>query len=268
MPYSSCKDNKLSLDATLEAAVTSIKFHYPDISGKHLDIGSGTGNLIRRIRQEYDVESLACDYTDTFMELNEIMVNVVDLNDGRLPYPDQYFDLVTFTEVAEHLENYRAVVREIYRILKPGGIVVITTPNVLNMKSRMRFLSAGFWSMFGPLHVGESSMESTGGHITPIPYPFLAHALMTAGFNMPDFTTDKIQFPSLYWFALFYIPIRIIAFFTWNKERNKYKTLDRYNEPIINQINSPKMLLGRSIIVSAQKNGTDDGTAAFMSNPG
>ena len=70
---------------------------------------------------------------------------------------------------------------------------------------------------------------------------------------MPDFTTDKVQFPSLYWFILFYIPIRIVAFFTWNKERSKYKTLDQHNEPIISRINSPQMLLGRSIIVSAQK---------------
>jgi SAM-dependent methyltransferase len=255
MPDDSCKDDKLSLDATLEAAVAAIKSSYPDIAGRHLDIGSGTGNLIRRIRQEYDVESLACDYTDTFMELDEIKVDVVDLNDGKLPYPDRHFELVTFTEVAEHLENYRAVVREIYRILKPGGIVIITTPNVLNMKSRMRFLSAGFWSMFGPLHVGETAIESAGGHITPIPYPFLAHALMTAGFNMPDFTTDKMQFPSLYWFVLLYIPIRIIALFTWQKERSKYKTLDQYNEPIISLINSPQMLLGRSIVVSAQKPG-------------
>lgn len=256
MSEGSPKDDKLSLDATLEAAVAAIKSRYPDISGKHLDIGSGTGNLIRRIRQEYEIESMACDYTDTFMELDEIKVDVVDLNDGKLPYPDQHFELVTFTEVAEHLENYRAVVREIYRILKPGGVVVITTPNVLNMKSRMRFLSAGFWSMFGPLHVGETSIESTGGHITPIPYPFLAHALMSAGFNMPDFTTDKIQFPSLHWFILLYIPIRIIAFFTWHKERSKYRTLDQYNEPIISRINSPQMLLGRSIVVSAQKPGT------------
>ena len=243
---SSPKDDRLSLDATLEAAVAAIKSHYPDISGRHLDIGSGTGNLIRRIRQEYNVESLACDYTDAFMELDEVKVDIVNLNDGKLPYPDQTLDLVTFTEVAEHLENYRAVLREIYRILKPGGIVVITTPNVLNMKSRMRFLSAGFWSMFGPLHVGETSIESAGGHITPIPYPFLAHALMTAGFNMPDFTTDKMQFPSLCWFILLYIPIRIIALFTWQKERSKYRTLDQYNEPIISRINSPQMLLGRT----------------------
>ncbi len=249
----STTDNKLSLDATLEGAIHHLRQQYPDISGAHLDIGSGTGNLIRRIRQEYKLVSSACDYTDQFMELDGIHVDVVDLNHGQLPYPDASFDLVTFTEVAEHLENYRAIVREVCRILKPGGVVVITTPNVLNMKSRMRFLTTGFWSMFGPLHVGETAIESAGGHITPIPYPYLAHALMAAGFDMPHVSTDKIQFPSLYWFILFYLPIRLAAALAWHKERNTYRTLDKHNAPIIAQINTPAMLLGRSIVVLAHK---------------
>ncbi|TLS65945.1 class I SAM-dependent methyltransferase [Mariprofundus erugo] len=247
------KDDKLSLDATIEAVITTLKQKHPNITGHHLDIGSGTGNLIRRVSQEFRVESRALDYTDEFMELPDIQVDVVDLNDGRLPYPDHSFDLVTFTEVAEHLENYRAIVREIHRILKPGGVVVITTPNVLNMKSRMRFLTTGFWSMFGPLHVGETSIESTGGHITPIPYPYLAHALMNSGFSLPELSTDKMQFPSLYWFILLFIPIRIIAAMTWKKERNKYKTIDQFNAPIVREINTPAMLLGRSIVVTAMK---------------
>jgi SAM-dependent methyltransferase len=249
----STTDNKLSLDATLEGAISNLRQQYPDISGAHLDIGSGTGNLIRRIRQEYKLVSSACDYTDQFMELDDISVDVVDLNHGQLPYPDASFNLVTFTEVAEHLENYRAIVREVYRILKPGGIVVITTPNVLNMKSRMRFLTTGFWSMFGPLHVGETAIESAGGHITPIPYPYLAHALMAAGFDMPHVSTDKVQFPSLFWFILLYLPIRLTAALAWNKERNKYRTLDNHNAPIIAHINAPAMLLGRSIVVLARK---------------
>lgn len=253
MSDASLKDDKLSLDATLEAAVAALKSRYPHITGRHLDIGSGTGNLIRRIGQEYPVESSACDYTDAFMELNHIKVQVVDLNEGKLPWPDAHFDLVTFTEVAEHLENYRAVIREIYRVLRPGGVVVITTPNVLNMKSRLRFLTTGFWGMFGPLHVGETAIESAGGHITPIPWPFLAHALMDAGFDLPECSTDKMQFPSLYWFILFFIPIRLAALLAWRKERGKYRTLDEFNAPIVSRINSPDLLLGRSIVVSAKK---------------
>jgi len=248
-------DNKLSHDVTLEGALANLKTNYPNISGSHLDIGSGTGNLIRRIRMQYDLTSSACDYTDEFMELDDIKVDIVDLNDGTLPYPDNSFDLVTFTEVAEHLENYRAIVREIHRVLKPGGVIVITTPNILNMKSRMRFLTNGFWSMFGPLHVGETAIESTGGHITPIAYPYLAHALMSAGFGMPGISFDKIQFPSIFWLLFLYLPIQIIGALVWKKERNRYKTLDQHNAPIITQINSVPMLLGRCIVVSARKTG-------------
>jgi len=247
------RDDRLSLDATLEAAVQALVTTYPEISGRHLDIGSGTGHLIRRIHLEYDVESSACDYTDEFMELDGISVDVADLNHGTLPYPDRQFDLVTFTEVAEHLENYRAIVREIYRVLKPGGVVVITTPNVLNMKSRMRFLATGFWSMFGPLHVGERAIESAGGHITPIPYPYLAHAVLNAGFESPRVSIDKLQFPSLVWLIPLYLPIQLAAALAWRKERRKFGTLDAYNAPIIEEINSLRMLLGRSIIVTGRK---------------
>ncbi len=246
-------DNKLSLGATLEAAIKSLKKDYPSISGKHLDLGSGTGKLIQRIQQEYNVQSFACDYTDEFMECEDVCVEVVDLNDGKLPYQDNSFDLVTFTEVAEHLENYRAIICEINRVLKPGGVLVVTTPNVLNMKSRLRFLTTGFWSMFGPLHVGETAIESTGGHITPIPYPYLAHALMNAGFKEPNLSTDKYQFPSVVWSTVFFIPIITIASLQWRKERNKYKTIDQFNQPIIEKINTPMMLLGRSVVVVTQK---------------
>ena len=246
-------DNKLSHDVTLEGALTSLTKHYPNISGSHLDIGSGTGHLIRRIRQQYKFTSSACDYTAEFMQLDDLKVDIIDLNDGLLPYPDGSFDLVTFTEVVEHLENYRAIVREVYRVLKPNGVIVVTTPNILNMQSRMRFLTNGFWSMFGPLHVGETAIESTGGHITPIPYPYLAHALMNAGFDMPKFSIDKMQFPSIFWLILFYLPIQTIGALVWKKERNKYKTLDRHNAPIISQVNSLNMLLGRCIVVLARK---------------
>ncbi|MDQ6967123.1 MAG: class I SAM-dependent methyltransferase [Mariprofundaceae bacterium] len=89
-------EDKMSLDATLEGAVISLKNSYPNISGHHLDIGSGTGKLIRRIQQEYDVQSNACDYTEQFMELENVKVDVVDLNNGKLPYSDNHFDLINF----------------------------------------------------------------------------------------------------------------------------------------------------------------------------
>jgi SAM-dependent methyltransferase len=48
---------------------------------------------------------------------------------GGLPFRDQSFDLVTANMVAEHLEDPEEDLREIYRVLKPGGKFVFITPN-------------------------------------------------------------------------------------------------------------------------------------------
>ena len=47
----------------------------------------------------------------------------------RLPYPDNRFDAVILSEVLEHIDDDVAGLKEIYRVLKPGGVVAITVPN-------------------------------------------------------------------------------------------------------------------------------------------
>lgn len=46
----------------------------------------------------------------------------------RLPFADESIDKIICSEVLEHIENYQAVLREIYRVLKPDGIVAISVP--------------------------------------------------------------------------------------------------------------------------------------------
>ena len=67
----------------------------------------------------------------------------VDLIKG-LPYPPESFDVVLLVEVIEHLENHRAAISELARVLKPGGILVLTTPNVMRIKSRLHFFLSGY----------------------------------------------------------------------------------------------------------------------------
>ncbi|MBN2469880.1 MAG: class I SAM-dependent methyltransferase [Anaerolineae bacterium] len=47
----------------------------------------------------------------------------------RLPFPDEYFDAVILSEILEHVDDDVAGLREVYRVLKPGGVVAITVPN-------------------------------------------------------------------------------------------------------------------------------------------
>jgi 2-polyprenyl-3-methyl-5-hydroxy-6-metoxy-1,4-benzoquinol methylase len=76
----------------------------------------------------------------------------VDLDSGRTPLPDGYAEVVVSAETIEHLENPRAFMRELVRLVKPGGWVVITTPNQLSLLSLMTLLVKHRFSAFQDVH--------------------------------------------------------------------------------------------------------------------
>jgi len=130
---------------------------------------------------------------------------------------------------------------------------VVTTPNVLNMKSRLRYLVCGFTNLFGPLPVKNQDRFHTSGHITPIPYFYLAHAMLDCDFRDLQLDTDKLQGSSRLLSVLF----APLVSFGWSQflrlERNRYRTLGKENEPYVAQHNSQTIRLGRTIVVSAFK---------------
>lgn len=220
---------------------------------RYLDIGAGRGSLIAKVKGSINVEASVCDYTDTLMTLPGQKVDIANLNNEPLPYPDATFDVVTATEVIEHLEDFRRVVREIHRVLKPGGVCILSTPNILNLNSRLRFLFFGFWNLFGPLPVKHSALYSTGGHINPVSWFYVAHALMDAGFPSVSPHIDRKQRSSMPKLLLLYPFIKLFGAWAMHKERTRYNTLDEANEPLVQAMSTTDMLLGRTIITKSVK---------------
>jgi len=97
------KIDKLSTDKILLSAVQMVDAKHNSFPATHLDIGSGTGSLIRLLRAKFQVSSFACDYTDTLMKEDGVKVAIANLNNEKLPYQNDTFDIVTCTEVVEHL---------------------------------------------------------------------------------------------------------------------------------------------------------------------
>ena len=219
----------------------------------YLDIGSGRGALIARVTSRLEVRASACDYTDALMELSGQRVDVANLNHEPLPYADASFDVVTATEVIEHLHDFRRIVREIQRVLRPGGVCILSTPNILNLNSRLRFLCFGFWNLFGPLPVKHSDLYTTGGHINPVSWFYVAHAMLDAGFVGVEPHVDKVQRSALLKFALLAPWIRLFGRRALRKERVRYRTLDAANEPLVRAMNSTPLLLGRTVIALGRK---------------
>lgn len=243
----------LSTGSILRATLAKIHEYAPELRGDYLDVGSGNGELIDRVMRRYPITAHACDYRDDLMALGGIRVDVADLNTEPLPYPDAAFDLVTCTEVIEHLDHFRFALREIFRVLRPGGVCILSTPNVLNLRSRLRYLFFGFFNLFGPLRLGDDRHHSTHGHINPIAYFYLAQALHTTGFSDISVSVDKLQRGSFPAFALLWLPIRIYEVRALRKERRKYRTLDPVNEPYVRAMNRSDVLLGRTIVVGCRK---------------
>ena len=245
----------MSTERIYRATIAAVEKNLPNVADlKHLDIGSGTGELIKRLRERgIHADSSACDYTDHLMRLEGQHVDLVDLNADALPYADGTFDVITATEIIEHLENPRFFLREIARVLKPGGICVLSTPNVLNLNSRVRYLWFGFPELFGPLSMASRRIESCSGHITPISYFYLYHAMKACGFNDISLSIDKLQRSGMVKLFFLWLPIKIKDRLIKNKERRKYKTIDTTNTHIVDQINSCDILLARTIIVTASK---------------
>ena len=220
---------------------------------RHLDIGAGRGQLIALMRTRLPLESHACDFHVENFVLDGVPLAKVNLNDEPLPYADASFDVVTCSEVAEHVESYRRLFREAFRVLRPGGLLVVTTPNVLNTFSRIRYLVSGFANLFGPLPVKNDKLYSTGGHITPIPYFYLAHALLDADFTDVELAIDRAQKTSILLAALL-APVILPGWlrFWWREER-KYHTLTPENRAHVARHFSWPLFVGRTLVVSCRK---------------
>lgn len=94
-----------------------------------LDIGSGKGNhLVGFSRNGMTVKGL-----DKRAECIEILpdadIRECDLERDPFPFEDNYFDFVFSKSVLEHVHNTENIVKETYRVLKPGGITVQMTPD-------------------------------------------------------------------------------------------------------------------------------------------
>ena len=98
-----------------------------------------------------------------------------------------------------------------------------------------------------------TKLETTGGHITPVSSFYLAFKLLTTKFKNIKYYVDKYQNSSLVAFIALCIPISIFGKMHFNKEKTKYQTIDNENSPHVQQMNSIKLLLGRTLIMLSRK---------------
>jgi len=107
--------------------------------GRLLDVGCATGFLLDEARKQgwevYGVEpsAWAADYAKNQLQLPNIVQG--SLNEAN--YPANFFDVVIFNNVIEHLSEPKESLEQIRRVLKPSGIICCNTPDVDSLASKV-----------------------------------------------------------------------------------------------------------------------------------
>ncbi|HIH39521.1 TPA: class I SAM-dependent methyltransferase [Candidatus Woesearchaeota archaeon] len=114
---------------------------------KILDLGSGKGGLIKQL---YDagLNVTASDMDTEQFKVPNVTCLKIDLN-KKFIVPGKY-DLITCTEVIEHVENPKKLLVDVYNLLEKNGILILSTPNNQNWFSRLYFLFTGELPMMDP----------------------------------------------------------------------------------------------------------------------
>jgi 2-polyprenyl-3-methyl-5-hydroxy-6-metoxy-1,4-benzoquinol methylase len=115
--------------------------------GSLLDVGCGRGDLWPAVRGRFD-RYLGADVVRYEGFPDEGEYHRVDLDRQYIDLPDACADVVAGVETIEHLENPRAFVRELARLARPGGWVLVTTPNQLSLLSKLTLLFKNQFNAF------------------------------------------------------------------------------------------------------------------------
>lgn len=103
---------------------------------KVLDIGCANGGILRPLAQQHELHGV--DLSPALVKManeNGVKALLHDFESEPLPYPDKTFDAVFFGETIEHQVNTDWLMSELNRVLKPGGRLVLTFPNIRTLLS-------------------------------------------------------------------------------------------------------------------------------------
>ncbi len=146
--------------------------------GRLLEIGAGSGEQLKELIEfGWDGEGVDSDV----VAVEKAVKNGLRVQCGTVEaqrYPDNSFDVIIMNHVIEHVHDPLSLLRECYRILRPGGKLAIVTPNILSLGHRM--FKASWFPLDPPRHLRI---------YTP---PALLHTIGKAGFTaMNAFTTAR-----------------------------------------------------------------------------
>jgi len=172
-----------------------LEFFGEQPAGRVLDAPCGGGELSRRLVARGFTDIVGLDVAAAGWDAG-LPVEFIrhDLNEP-LPLADASFDYIFCREGLEHLERPWPFVAELARVLKVGGQLILSTPNIVSLDARLHFLRDGCFTHFRELRFDWRDLKAQGyqGHISPI-YPWqLFFFLEKYGLTVTGVTSDVLM---------------------------------------------------------------------------
>lgn len=221
--------------------------------GRILDAPAGEGHASKKLK-EMGFEVYAADLDEKDFKLKDVRFDKIDLNKPLL-YEDSFFDYIVCLEGIEHIENPHQLIREFKRVIKKGGKVIISTPNVLCVYSRLRYLLSGYadW-IHSRINLPEEkkTFDPLEQHINMIDYPELHYILTENGFEVESISSNQsvVTYP---WGKLYVRPFAFLTFSLTGLLIKFYCKIIKRDITLSGLLLKDDLLYGELIIVKAKK---------------
>ena len=159
-----------------------------------VELGCGDGSLLVEVANALGIRDFyGVDIDEVALKKavgRGVKVFKADLNSDPLPFKDGFFDAVLMEEVIEHLVNPDNAIREAFRVLKAGGLLLLSTPNLAWWLNRLALLLGyqPYWSECSTVYnVGKfkrNQGQPLSGHLRLYTYKALKQLLELHGFKV------------------------------------------------------------------------------------
>jgi len=231
-----------------------------------IDFPAGNG-VTSRILKEIGSKPIPFDLFPEYFEIEGLKCKRANISEG-LPIENGFADGLICQEGIEHFSDQFSAFKEFNRVIKPGGILLITTPNYSNIRAKLSYLlseSERFNSIMPPNELDSIWMTDQNitneiyfGHIFLIGIQKLRVLAKLAGFRIKKLHFTRAKSTSMILLPLFYPFIVASNWITYRKNLNKNKDFDFatkkavYSEIYKLAIN-PKILIASHLMIEFEK---------------
>lgn len=228
-----------------------------NLAGKEIaicELGAGGGEVAGEIANDLRQSGIVFTFDCFDIQPNLIEKRNIGLKCRYLDVQGPFnikgtYDVVIASELIEHIENPFHFIREMATIGKVGSYLILTTPNLLSLGSRLRYFLTGGYEHFRRPY---DEFELKWGHVNPINPLQLIYFLRKNGYNVTKLDAEELE---PFWILFLpFLPFIWLASLLQHYVLVKGRAQKKRNRQTLKLLFSWRPLFGRTLIAIAMRN--------------